>query len=318
MDKLRWGVLSTAKIGVEKVIPAMQAGQRCSVVAITSRSLPRRKPRPTNWEFPRRTVRMKKLLSDPDIDAVYIPLPNHLHVQWSIASLKAGKHVLCEKPIGLYVAGGGAIARGGRPASTTKDHGSVHVSPPSAVAAGPAISAKRGNWRLRTIQSFFSYHNTNPTNIRNIAEVGGGGLMDIGCYCISLSRFLFGAEPRRVLGMVEYDPAFKTDRLASGMLEFATGDGWRSGTATFTCSTQMSPYQRVNIFGAEGASKSTFPSTPHPTGRANCGTSAGQKSASTLLTFAINTQFKAICSRRRFSITRQSQLRSPTPSPICV
>ena len=105
---------------------------------------------------------------------------------------------------------------------------------------------------LRTIHSFFSYHNANPNNIRNMANMGGGGLMDIGCYCISLARFMFDAEPCRMLGTVEYDPAFKTDRLASGILEFSASDGSSRGTATFICSTQLSPYQRVNIFGTQG------------------------------------------------------------------
>ena len=317
MEKVRWGVLSTAKIGVEKVIPAMQAGQRCSIVAIASRNVASAQAAAAKLGLSKAHGSYEKLLSDPDIDAVYIPLPNHLHVQWTIASLEAGKHVLCEKPIGLNVKEAERLlaAAGQHPRLKVMEAFMYRHHPQWRMAQQLVQNGEIG--ALRTIQSFFSYHNTNPTNIRNIAEVGGGGLMDIGCYCISLSRFIFGAEPRRVLGMVEYDPAFKTDRLASGMLEFATGDGSCSGTATFTCSTQLSPYQRVNIFGAEGASKSKSPSMLHPIGRASCGTSAGLKSASTHLIFAINMQFKAICSRRRFFVTLRSQLRWPTPSPIC-
>ena len=264
MDKLRWGVLSTAKIGVEKVIPAMQAGQRCSVVAIASRIIATAQAAADKLGIPKAYGSYEKLLSDPDIDAVYIPLPNHLHVQWSIASLKAGKHVLCEKPIGLNVAEAERLlaAAGQHPRLKIMEAFMYRHHPQWRLAQQLVQNGEIG--ALRTIQSFFSYHNTNPTNIRNIAEVGGGGLMDIGCYCISLSRFIFGAEPRRVLGMVEYDPAFKTDRLASGMLEFATGDGSRSGTATFTCSTQMSPYQRVNIFGAEGRIEIEIPFNAPP------------------------------------------------------
>ena len=117
---------------------------------------------------------------------------------------------------------------------------------------------------LRTIQSFFSYHNVSPTNIRNMAEVGGGGLMDIGCYSVSLSRFIFAAEPKRVLGIVEDDPAFKTDRLASAIMEFRGGTEGKGGTATFTCSTQLVPYQRVNIFGTEGRIEIEIPFNAPP------------------------------------------------------
>ena len=99
---------------------------------------------------------------------------------------------------------------------------------------------------LRTIQSFFSYFLDDPGNVRNQADIGGGGLMDIGCYNISLSRFIFGGEPARAMGIVGYDPHFGTDRLASGVLDFGRG------SSTFTCSTQLTAYQRVNIFGTEG------------------------------------------------------------------
>src|SRR5215210_6142600 len=121
-----------------------------------------------------------------------------------------------------------------------------------------AIIAAGGVGELKTIQSFFSYFNDDPANIRNRADIGGGGLMDIGCYNISLSRFIFGAEPTRVLGIVEFDPNFKTDRLASGILDFGRG------TATFTCSTQLTSYQRVNIFGIDGRVEIEIPFNAPP------------------------------------------------------
>jgi len=198
----------------------------------------------------------EELLADPDVDAVYIPLPNHLHVPWSIKALNAGKHVLCEKPIGLNAAQAEELL------TAAKKHPQLKVMeafmyrhhPQWQRARQLVVEGKIG--KLRMVQSFFSYYNDDPGNIRNTAEVGGGGLMDIGCYCISLSRFIFGSEPQRVCGIMEYDPGFKTDRLTSGILDF--GDG----TATFTCSTQLSPYQRVNIYGTEGRIEIEIPFNP--------------------------------------------------------
>jgi len=246
MRKVRWGVLSTAKIGIKAVIPAMQLGQYCDVVAIASRKLERAQAAARQLGIPKAYGSYEELLADPDTDAVYIPLPNHLHVPWSIKALNAGKHVLCEKPIGLNAAQAEELL------AAAKKHPKLKVMEAFMYRRHPQWQRARqlvvegSIGKLRTIQSFFSYYNADPGNIRNTAEVGGGGLMDIGCYCISLSRFIFGAEPQRVCGIMEYDPRFKTDRLTSGILDF--GDG----TATFTCSTQLVPYQRVNIFGTEG------------------------------------------------------------------
>ncbi|MHC4517447.1 MAG: Gfo/Idh/MocA family protein [Planctomycetota bacterium] len=246
MDKVRWGILSTAKIGVEKVIPAMQEGKHCAVSALASRTLATAQAAAHKLRLPKAYGSYEALLADPEIDAIYIPLPNHLHVDFSIKSLEAGKHVLCEKPIGLNV----ADARRLLDASQRYPHLKVmeafmYRHHPQWVKASQLV-AEGAIGQLRSIQSFFSYYNADPANIRSKPECGGGGLMDIGCYCISLSRFLFDAEPQRVMGIVEYDPALKIDRLASGILDFG------AGTATFTCSTQLTPYQRVNIFGTEG------------------------------------------------------------------
>jgi predicted dehydrogenase len=188
-----------------------------------------------------------ELLESPEIDAVYIPLPNHLHVPWSLKALEAGKHVLCEKPIGLNA----DEARELRAAAEEAGQGLkvmeafMYRFHPQWQRAREIILAG-GVGDLRTIQSFFSYHNIDPDNIRNRPEVGGGALMDIGCYCISLARFLFNAEPERVLGTMERDPLFETDRITSGILDFG------AGTSTFTCGTQLAPFQRVNILGTYG------------------------------------------------------------------
>ncbi|MCO6449792.1 MAG: Gfo/Idh/MocA family oxidoreductase [Caldilineales bacterium] len=258
MSKIRWGILSTALIGTAKVIPAMQKGQHSRVTAIASRDFDRAQTAADQLGIPKAYGSYEDLLADPDIDAIYNPLPNHLHVPWSLQAIEAGKHVLCEKPIALTSA----------EAQTLADAASTH---PELKVMEAFMYRHHPQWRLakrmvsegqigelRTIQTFFSYNNLDPSNIRNMADIGGGGLMDIGCYAISLSRFLFGSEPERVCGIVEYDPAFKTDRLASALMDFGRG------TATFTSGTQIAPYQRVNIFGTTGRIEIEIPFNAPP------------------------------------------------------
>lgn len=246
MNKVRWGILSTAQIGTETVIPAMQEGEYVDIVAIASRRLARAKEAAEELNIPRAYGSYEELLSAPDIDAVYIPLPNHLHVPWSIRALEADKHVLCEKPIGMTAAEARKLldAARERPDLKVMEAFMYRHHPQWRRARRLVVEGDIGD--LRTIQSFFSYYNADPDNIRNKPEAGGGALMDIGCYCISLSRFIFGEEPRRIMGSMEYDPDFGVDRLTSGMLAF------EEGTSTFTCSTQLAPFQRVNVLGTEG------------------------------------------------------------------
>jgi len=258
MKKIRWGILSTAKIGVEKVIPAMQKGDYCEIVAISSRDETRAKRAAEHLNIPKSYGSYEDLLADPNIEAIYNPLPNHLHVPWSIKALEAGKHVLCEKPIGLTSAEAEdlLISANKYPHLKVMEAFMYRLHPQWQKAQQLVDSGGIG--QLKTIQSVFSYFNIDPQNVRNMAEIGGGGLMDIGCYCISLSRFIYGAEPQRVWGTIDYDPNFKTDRLASGVL------GFGQGTSTFTCSTQLTPYQRVNIFGAEGRIEIEIPFNAPP------------------------------------------------------
>lgn len=258
MSKIRWGILSTAKIGTEKVIPAMQQGQFCDITAIASRNADSARHAADKLGIPKAHGSYEELLADPEIDAVYNPLPNHLHVAWSIKALEAGKHVLCEKPIGLSSDEGRQLVEAGKqhPQLKLMEAFMFRHHPQWQTARQLVSAGKIGD--LRTIQSFFSYHNVDGQNIRNRADIGGGGLMDIGCYNISLSRFIFAADPKRVMGIVEYDPNFKTDRIASGILDFG------HGTATFTCSTQLAPYQRVNIFGTEGRIEIEIPFNAPP------------------------------------------------------
>ena len=246
MQKVRWGVLSTADIGIGQVLPAMQQGTYCEIAAIASRSPEKAQAAAAQLGISKAYGSYEELLADPEIDAIYNPLPNHLHVPWSIKALQAGKHVLCEKPIALTSAEAQTLL------DVARQYPHLKVMEAFMYRFHPQWQRARqlvrdGNiGELRTIQSFFSYYLDDPNNIRNRHDVGGGAMLDIGCYTVSLARFIFGAEPNHVFGTVEYDPRLKIDRLASAILDFGRG------TSTFTCATQLVPYQRVNIFGTTG------------------------------------------------------------------
>lgn len=258
MNKVRWGILSTANIGLKKVIPAMQAGEYCAITAIASRNLEKAQAAAAELGIPKAYGSYEALLADPDIDAIYNPMPNHLHVPWSIKALEAGKHVLCEKPIALTATEAQELVDAAQQYPTLKVMEAFMYRHHPQWQRAKQIVESGGVGELRTIQSFFSYFNNDPGNIRNQADIGGGGLMDIGCYNISLSRYIFGAEPRRILGLVEHDPTLNTDRITSGVLDFGRG------TATFTCSTQLVGYQRANIFGTTGRVEVEIPVNAPP------------------------------------------------------
>ncbi|TWU20373.1 Gfo/Idh/MocA family protein [Bythopirellula polymerisocia] len=258
MQRVRWGILSTAKIGTQKVIPGLQRSELCEVLAIASRNRDTAAESATDLAIPRAYGSYEALLTDPDIDAVYIPLPNHLHVPWSIRAIEAGKHVLCEKPIGLSSVEGEQLlaAAAEHPHLKVMEAFMYRHHPQWQKAKQLVDDGEIGV--LRAIQATFSYFNVDPANIRNDADIGGGGLMDIGCYCISLARFLFVGEPQKVCGILEHDPNFKTDCLASAILDFGTG------LASFVCSTQLVPYQRVNVLGTEARVEIEIPFNAPP------------------------------------------------------
>jgi len=242
--EVKWGVISTANIGIQKVLPAMQLGELTNITAIASRNLEKAKETAEKLGIPRYYGSYEELLEDDEIDAIYNPLPNHLHVPWTIKCMEAGKHVLCEKPIAL---------------TTGEVRKLIEVRDKTGVKAGEAFMVRtHPQWlrilemikkgeigELRAIQGFFSYFNRDPKNIRNILEVGGGSIWDIGCYPVTTSRFVFGEEPRRVISVIERDPEMKIDRLASVIMDFP------SGQATFTSSTQLVRYQKMIFFGTE-------------------------------------------------------------------
>jgi predicted dehydrogenase len=257
MEPVRFGVIGTARIAMEKVIPAMQQSANCRIVAIASRELSRAEAAARSLGIAKAYETYEALLQDPEIEAVYNPLPNHLHVPLSIAAAEAGKHVLCEKPIALSAEEAKLLlAARDRTGKLIQEAFMVRCHPQWLRARELVRSGAIGT--LRVVQGSFSYMNRDPDNVRNQADIGGGGIYDIGCYPIVGSRFLFEAEPLKVAGLVEHDPHFATDRLTSAVLQFATGQ------ALFFCSTQLVPYQRMQILGTEGRIEIEIPFNAPP------------------------------------------------------
>ncbi|HEY9283280.1 MAG TPA: Gfo/Idh/MocA family oxidoreductase [Pyrinomonadaceae bacterium] len=245
IERVRWGVLGAAKIAVEKVIPAMQRGEWSAVAAVASRDSERARRVADALGVARAYGSYEELLADPEIEAIYNPLPNHLHLPWSVAAAEAGKHVLCEKPIGMNAAEARELLRARDRAGVKIQEAFMVRTHPQWLGARAVIDSGRIG-ELRAATCVFSYFNRDPADIRNRVETGGGALLDIGCYPVNLSRFVFNAEPSRVSGHVERDPESGVDRLTSAVLDFG------GAAAAFTCSTQLAPYQRVQFFGTRG------------------------------------------------------------------
>jgi predicted dehydrogenase len=255
--KLRFGILGVAKIATVKVIPAMQSSEHCEIAAIASRDAARAEAAARELRIPKHYGSYEALLADPQIDAIYNPLPNNLHVPWSIRAAEAGKHVLCEKPIAMSVEETKQLIEArDRTGVVMAEAFMVRVHPQWLRTRELVNSGEIGD--LRAVSGFFSYDNRDPRNIRNLPATGGGAIMDIGCYPINTSRWMFGAEPWRVIGLVERDPEFGTDRLSSAILDFPKGQ------AVFTCSTQLNPYQRMHFHGTRGRVEIEIPFNAPP------------------------------------------------------
>lgn len=242
---VRWGVLGAANIALQKVIPAMQHSAHTPVVAIASRDLAKAQRAAETLGIARAYGSYEELIADPDVEAIYNPLPNHLHVPWTIRAAEAGKHVLCEKPLALTAAEAEQLLE-------VRDRTGVQIAEAFMVRAHPQWAAVReliaeGRvGELRLVAGHFSYFRRDPNDIRSHLDWGGGALMDIGCYPITLSRWLFGEEPSAVIAVLDRDPDMRIDRLASALLRFP------SGQASFTCATQLVPYQNMQVYGTEG------------------------------------------------------------------
>lgn len=254
--KIRWGILSTAWIATEFVIPAMLKSNYCEIEGIASRTEKKAKNTAKRFNISKYYASYQGLLDDETIDAVYIPLPNHIHVEWAIKALKAGKHVLLEKPIAM------SSVEAKKLFDESKKHPKLKIMEafmykhhPQWIKAKKMI--KKGEiGKLKAIQSSFSFFDDNPNSIVNKKELGGGSLMDIGCYPISISRYLFNAEPKSVSATIEYDSKSKVDILSSGILEF------EKGTCTFFSAIQLMENQYVKVFGTEGYIEFNIPFNP--------------------------------------------------------
>jgi predicted dehydrogenase len=255
--RLRWGILSTSKFARTKVIPALLRAETLEVAAIASRDEAAARTHADAFGIPKAYGSYEELLADGDIDVVYNPLPNHLHVPWSIRAAEAGKHVLCEKPLGLHAEEVDALIAARDAAGVVIGEAFMVATHPQWLWTRDAVAAGKIG-QIRAIQCCFSYNNTDPANIRNQAGMGGGGIMDIGCYPIFTSRFVLGRDPVRVCGQVENDPAFGVDRLASAMLDY--GDV----QCQFLCSTQMNPYQKMHFHGTRGRIEIEIPFNAPP------------------------------------------------------
>jgi predicted dehydrogenase len=255
--KVRWGVLSTASIGLRKVIPGMQLGQVSTVDAIASRDFVKAQQAAAACGIARAYGSYEELLEDPEIDAIYNPLPNQLHVPWTIKAAEAGKHVLCEKPLSLTVAEAESLLDVRARTGVKIGEAFMIRSYPQWLRLRELLNEGRIG-QLRSVAGFFSYFNVDPSNIRNRTDSGGGALMDIGCYLVHASRFAFGSQPTRVVASIDRDPQMHIDRLTSAILEFPAGQ------AIFTCSTQLIPYQRVHFLGTRGRIELEIPFNAPP------------------------------------------------------
>jgi predicted dehydrogenase len=256
MKPVKWGIISTANIGMAKVIPGMMKSKELEVVAISSRDIRTARAAAKKLGIPKAYGSYEEMLEDPEIEAVYNPLPNHLHVRLTLKAARAGKHVLCEKPVSITSRG--AIALKGAPSNIIiQEAFMVRYALQWKDALARVKKGEIGD--VRAIQVLFTYFNTDPKNVRNMADIGGGGILDIGCYPITVSRYIFGTDPIRAAATIDYDPKFKTDRLAGGFLEFPGGRH-----LSFTVSTQLAPYQRVHIMGTKGRIEVEIPFNAPP------------------------------------------------------
>ena len=256
MSKIAWGILSTANIGIKRVIPAILAGQRGTIAAIASRDAERARSVAARFGIKRSYGSYDALLEDPSIEAIYNPLPNHLHVEWTVRALRAGKHVLCEKPIGLNAAEAAALVAArdasGRcviEAFMVRWHPQWHRI--RALARAGRIGA------VHAVQSAFTFPVASADNVRNRLEYGGGALYDVGCYPIVTARYLFGAEPERAVALVDRDTSSGVDRVTSGLVAFPGG-----GQLVFTSALALALYQRVVVLGTGGRIEVPVPFTP--------------------------------------------------------
>lgn len=251
MARVKWGILGAAKIGLDRVIPGMLKAANVEVVAIASRDLAKARAAADRLGIPAAYGSYEDLLADPDVQVVYNPLPNNLHVEWTLRAARAGKHVLCEKPMAMSAADAEAL-RGCPQDRLVMEAFMVRFHPQWIRAREHVRSGRLGE--IRALQMLFAYNNPDPANIRNRTETGGGALMDIGCYPMVGARFLLDADPLRAIALIDRDPVFGTDRLSSAILDFGGGR-----QMTFAVSTQATRYQRMQVLGTKARLEIVIP-----------------------------------------------------------
>ncbi len=257
MEAVRWGILSVSGHYALRVHSPLSQLAEARIVAIASRDKAKASAAAARFGISKSHPSYEALLSDPEVEAVYIPLPNDLHEEWTEKALRAGKHVLCEKPLAMNVAEAKKMAALAREKGLLLMEAFMYRFHPQWLRAKEIVlSGEIGTVRAVTVN--FSYNNADPANIRNRMENGGGALYDIGCYAISASRWMAGAEPSRCLALVERDRDFGTDRLSSAILDFG------ASRATFNVGTRLFPVQRVDVVGDKGALAIILPFNAYP------------------------------------------------------
>lgn len=250
-EPLRLGLLSTARINRRILAPARES-ELVEVAAVASRDRSRAEAYAREHGIGRSHGSYEELLADPEVDAVYIALPNALHVEWSQRAIEAGKHVLCEKPLALSSTDARRMIDASNQAGVILMEAFMYRLHPLWQEVRRLIGAGTIG-ELVAFQSFFSYRNLDPTDIRNQVTTGGGALLDIGCYPVNAARMLFGSEPGEVKALIRRHPDFGTDVITSALLDFG------SRHATFTVSTMLEPHQRVDLVGSEGRLRIEIP-----------------------------------------------------------
>jgi predicted dehydrogenase len=257
MERVRWGVLGVSEHFIRRVVLPIKKSSIVELYGIASRSPEKAKNTAEKYGITRSYSSYDELLEDENIEAVYIPLPNHLHAKWIKKTADKGKHILCEKPLAL-----------------TKDEAqeSVDYAKSKGVLIMEAFMYRfHPEWQrvyelisvgeigeVQSIYTFFAYNNPDPKNIRNNPDYGGGGLLDIGCYAVSISRFLLGKEPRKVISLIYNDSNFKVDILSSGIIDFG------KARSLFTVATKLFSNQRVDINGSRGYINILIPFNIYP------------------------------------------------------
>ena len=244
-NKVKWGILGAAGIARKHVVPAMLQCEFAEITAVASRSLAKAQEFAKQFSIPKAYGSYEELIADPEIEAIYNPLPNHMHVEWSIRAASRRKHVLCEKPIARSTVEARRLLEAREEYHVKMGEAFMVRTHPQWLRVEEIVRSGRIG-KLRSAVGLFSYFNVDPENVRNMADLAGGALFDIGCYPVKCSRFIFGEEPTRVIACIERDPSFKTDRLTSAMLEFP------GGQSIFTASTQLVYYQRMQFMGTQG------------------------------------------------------------------